>query len=370
MKLLAVPVACLLALAYPTQAGLPLWSDIKEGYSFEQYLQDFSKRYESEHEFNRRQAIFERNLQTILKHNAQYHGQKGGSMMGINQFADSNISELPLGYDKKPARMMASSPHNISVAESRRLGQTDLPMTIEPVSSLPESVDWRTKGITTPVKNQGMCGSCWAFASTAVLESHIALQTDVLFELSEQQLVSCASNPMHCGGAGGCTGATADIAFEHVMLNGIVGEYSFGYQAGHGANVTCSLPRRQSFIRSVSTSKEEPFYADSVATISGYVTLESNNYEVLMNAVAKLGPVAVSVAAHPWMFYQSGVLKVPLNATGATDINHLVVLEGYGTDQETGEDFWLVRNSWSPLWGERGYIRLPRERVWYGCQSR
>jgi cathepsin L len=80
-----------------------------------------------------------------------------------------------------------------------------------------------------------------------------------------------------------------------------------------------------------------------------------------MNAVAKLGPVAVSVACSPWHLYQSGVFYSPLSAGGkATDLNHLVVLEGYGTDEETGEDYWIVRNSWGPRWGERGYIRLKR----------
>jgi cathepsin L len=79
-----------------------------------------------------------------------------------------------------------------------------------------------------------------------------------------------------------------------------------------------------------------------------------------MNAVAKLGPVAVSVAASTWGFYKSGIFDIALNTTKATDVNHLVVLVGYGTDRKTGEDFWLVRNSWGPQWGEKGYIRLKR----------
>jgi cathepsin L len=79
-----------------------------------------------------------------------------------------------------------------------------------------------------------------------------------------------------------------------------------------------------------------------------------------MNAVAKLGPVAVSVAAHDWGAYHAGIFDLPLTDVSNTDVNHLVVLEGYGTDQETGLDYWLVRNSWGPMWGEKGYIRLKR----------
>ncbi|GKY95170.1 hypothetical protein MPSEU_000480500 [Mayamaea pseudoterrestris] len=341
-------------------ASRPVLSRLEDGYSFDKYVDDFGKIYASDEEFQRRKAIFDNNLQFILDHNAQSLNKLGGYLLGINYFADLHLAELPLGYDKKPSRMLKNSQQNSSTSAQRILKRPSLPMVVEPVSRLPDQVDWRTKGVTTPVKNQGMCGSCWAFASTAVLESHIAIQTDILFELSEQQIVSCASNPMHCGGLGGCTGATAEIAFDHVLQNGIVSEYSFGYQSGHGENVTCSLPKRQASIRSAPNQPKKAVYADSVAMISGYVSLESNNYEVLMNAVAKLGPVAVSVAAHPWMFYQSGVMSVPINSTGATDINHLVVLEGYGTDTESGEDYWLIRNSWSPLWGERGYIRLQR----------
>jgi cathepsin L len=358
-RMSALLFAALLALAQHAHASRPLWSDLKEGYSFNEYIQDFAKTYESAEEFQRRKVIFDRNLQFIIEHNAQSRNQKGGYRLGINHFADSDVAELPLGYDKQPSRMTTTSSRNISSSTERRrmAAKSRLPITFEPISSLPAEVDWRTKGVTTPVKNQGMCGSCWAFASAAVLESHIALQTDILFELSEQQLVSCASNPLHCGGMGGCTGATAEIAFEHVMQNGIVSEYSFGYQAGHGANVTCSLARRQhTSIRSANRNSSKSVYTDSVAMISDYVSLEPNNYQVVMNAVAKLGPIAVSVAASPWRFYQSGVFSIPMNMTGATDINHLVVLEGYGTDQETLEDFWLVRNSWSPRWGERGYI--------------
>jgi cathepsin L len=82
-----------------------------------------------------------------------------------------------------------------------------------------------------------------------------------------------------------------------------------------------------------------------------------------MNTVARLGPVAVSVACMPWVFYQQGVFDAPLTPGANTDLDHLVVLEGYGTDSETGADFWLVRNSWGPRWGENGYIRLLRHSV-------
>lgn len=181
------------------------------------------------------------------------------------------------------------------------------------------------------------------------------MQTGSLFTLSVQEIVSCAPNPLHCGGIGGCAGATAEVAMDYVMQHGIVQEWNFGYQSYDGASIHCSLEDAfrtpavdgESRLRGTSGSGAS-YVKDAVATISGYATLERNSYTALMNAVAKLGPVSVSVACSTWHLYGGGVFYVPFDNTSSltTDINHLVVLEGYGTDEETGEDFWLIRNSW------------------------
>jgi Papain family cysteine protease len=138
----------------------------------------------------------------------------------------------------------------------------------------------------------------------------------------------------------------------------VVEEWIFGYQSYKGAQVNCTLRPAQSreetdtgsLRRPVveSGSSPSPYVGDAVAAILGYANLEPNNYLVLMNAVAKLGPVAVSVACSTWHLYKSGVFSVEFNESiqQTTDVNHLVVLEGYGTDEETGEDYWLIRNSW------------------------
>lgn len=213
---------------------------------------------------------------------------------------------------------------------------------LKPVSDLPTSVDWRTRADTvTAVKDQGSCGSCWAFASTAVLESHVAIATGELFDLSPQQIAFCTPNPNQCGGSGGCGGATSELAFDYVAGAGIVQEYQLGYQAYFGQEPAngCQI-----------TKLNKP-----VASISGYVKLPENNYTALMNAIAQVGPVAVSVGASTWSAYSSGIFKgCPKDVV----INHAVTLVGYGT--ENGEDYWIVRNSWSPTWGEDGYIRVAR----------
>eukprot|EP00597_Dinobryon_sp_UTEXLB2267_P003794 CAMPEP_0170065326 /NCGR_PEP_ID=MMETSP0019_2-20121128/5456_1 /TAXON_ID=98059 /ORGANISM="Dinobryon sp., Strain UTEXLB2267" /LENGTH=291 /DNA_ID=CAMNT_0010272169 /DNA_START=251 /DNA_END=1126 /DNA_ORIENTATION=- len=209
------------------------------------------------------------------------------------------------------------------------------------VSSLPESVDWRTAGVVSTIKDQGRCGSCWAFASTATIESHVALNSGLLFELSVQQIAMCSPNPNECGGTGGCQGSTAELAFDYLATNsvGIFEEYQYSYASYYGQDFTCSLPN-----------------VEAVATISGFIKLPGNNYTALMNAVATVGPMAINVDASNWHAYESGVYAGCDAAN--PDVNHVVVTVGYG--EEAGGKYWLVRNSWSPSWGEKGYIKLAR----------
>jgi len=197
------------------------------------------------------------------------------------------------------------------------------------LKNLPESVDWREKGVLNPVKNQGGCGSCWAFAANAVLESHIAIQTGKLFDFAEQQLVSCVENPRHCGGAGGCKGATQPLAFDHA-LNGITQTKHYPYTA---RDDKCDSKKFK-----------------HVAKFGSTVQLTTNDYNHLLQTVATVGPVTISVDASNWSFYKSGIM----NDCGP-EINHAVVVVGYGPG------YWIVRNSWGESWGEKGHIRLFRE---------
>jgi cathepsin L len=211
-----------------------------------------------------------------------------------------------------------------------------------PVSALPASLDWRTKGVVTPVKDQGGCGGCWSFSAAETLESHIAIKTGKLFTFSEQQLIDCTPNPDQCGGTGGCSGATQELAFNYTMTIGSTLEKDYPYQAVTG---TCS-----------------PKKIIPVANITGYATLPFNNYTALMNSVVNIGPIAISAAAEPWQSYETGVFS---SSCGA-DVDHAIVLEGYGHDESAGLDYYLVRNSWSAGWGEEGYIRVAR----YGGSSK
>lgn len=248
------------------------------------------------------------------------------------------------GYSRIDKRLLTSKKQN-----------TTLPLGFKkvPVKSLPETVDWRLKGVVTPVKDQGGCGSCWTFASAETIESHLAINAGVLVELSEQQLTSCMPNPKECGGQGGCKGATAELAFDFIAQSGgIASEWTYPYASHEGDEPTCK-------------DKIRPY-----ATIEGYHQLKPGDYTELMNAVAQLGPMSISVDASSWSTYEEGVYD-GCNIT-SPDINHAVQLVGYGTDKDLG-DYWLVRNSWTPSWGEGGYIRVKRrgesEEGWCGTDT-
>lgn len=201
---------------------------------------------------------------------------------------------------------------------------------------------------------EGHCGSCWAFAATEALESHVAVATGTLFTLSEEEFVACMPNPDECGGTGGCMGATMELAFQFAMDKGLVSEWTapytsyFGEDGGPSENATMCPLSTENFAGDINT----------VAGITGFHQLASNEYDELLEAVATIGPVAITVDASTWGTYSGGIYD-GCNQENP-ELDHGVLLVGYGTDPKAGGDYWLVRNSWGPTWGEDGYIRLAR----------
>jgi len=302
-------------------------------YTFEQYLKDYNIRYHPS-ELTQRKEIFYNEIKNIINHN---NDKTKSYKLGINKFTTMTAEEKKgyLGRSKGVHRN--HQPKNLkSLPDDFRL---------KDISELPTNVDWRevSPSVVSAVKDQGHCGSCWAFASTAVIESHVALSSGLLYDLSVEQMAMCAPNPDSCGGTGGCMGSTAELAFDYVTgSSGLVQEFQYPYTSYYGQDFDCTMPPSES----------------PVATIDGYVKLPTNNYTALMNAVATVGPVAISVDASTWHNYESGIYN-GCNQENP-DIDHGVVLMGYGTDEVTGENYWLIRNSWSPGYGEKGYIRIAR----------
>eukprot|EP01065_Artemidia_motanka_P024044 TRINITY_DN286_c0_g1_i1.p2 TRINITY_DN286_c0_g1~~TRINITY_DN286_c0_g1_i1.p2 ORF type:complete len:390 (+),score=158.88 TRINITY_DN286_c0_g1_i1:72-1172(+) len=314
--------AALLLLAAPASAfAKTSWRDLEmnPGYSFADYVKEYGKKY-TPTEWLKHEQVFLATLSRIRAHNAD---KSQTYKMGLNQFTDWSADEMKQMKGLHRGLRFASPPVESTVDVD--------------VSGLPSAVDWREKkNVVTPVKNQGGCGSCWAFASTETVESAVAIATGKQFVLAPQELVSCAPNPQQCGGTGGCQGSTEPLAFQYVAGAGMVAESTYPYE---GVTGTCSKSK----------------IAKPIVGIKNYTRLPANDYGSLMKAVATVGPIAISVDAS-WGAYEEGVFT----GNCGTTIDHAVQLVGYGTDSASGLDYWLVRNSWGAGWGESGYIRLHR----------
>lgn len=324
----------------------PQWHEL-ESYTFAHFIKDFGRGYDrGSPEFLKRERIFNSELERVIEHNKLGLGWKEG----INQFSDLTEGEKLQSRGLNRA-LMHSQRFKMDVKE----GEEDL----ELLASLPKSVDWRDADVVTAVKDQGKCGSCWAFATTAVIESYVALETGELFDLSPQQIVSCAPNPEECGGTGGCYGATVNVGIDYLTsTSGLSSQWTNPYQTQvyynsyTGTNGECLDGVTMS-----GSGGSSILVAPAEVQVTGYTSLGTNSYTDLMAALAK-GPVAVSVDAD-FGAYESGIYS----GCNASDplIDHAVVAVGYG--EEDGVNYWLVRNSWTPNWGEDGYIRLLRRDI-------
>jgi len=310
-------------------------------YSFEQYMRESGKRYTGA-ELESRRDYFDQNLKRIVNHNSD---DKSSYKMGVNMFTDRSPSELKqsFGGNKHALGRASTSLKQSTHSDSEKL---------EVLSRLPKSKDWRDAGVVTPVKDQGHCGSCWAHAAVETIESFLAINTGVLTEISQQELVACMPNSDNCGGTGGCEGATATLAFDYLAEFGLPEMWQYGYESATywlGADGAC--------LRDLMYGSQ-PAMPRTVAA-DGYELLPRNDYAALMDAIANVGPVAINVDASEWHSYEGGVFSgCPQEDV---DINHVVQLVGYGTCPETGKDYWLVRNSWTSQWGNDGYIKIERE---------
>lgn len=267
-----------------------------------------------------RRAVWEKNMRMIQLHNGEYSVGKHGFTMKMNAYGDMTHEEFRQvmnGYQQQKRR------------KSGKVFQ-------EPLFKVPKSVDWREKGCVTPVKNQGQCGSCWAFSATGSLEGQMFLKTGKLVSLSEQNLVDCSRDQ----GNQGCNGGLMDYAFQYIKDNGgLDSEESYPYEAKDG------------------TCKYKPEFA--VANDTGFVDILQSE-KALMKAVATVGPVSVAMdASHPSIqFYSTGTYYEP--NCSSQELDHGVLVVGYGVDSD-GE-FWLVKNSWGAEWGMQGYIKIARNK--------
>jgi len=278
----------------------------------------------SEAEEMKKFTVFVENYFKIVAHNAKHTGVR----FALNQFADLTKAE----FKSQHLNGLKVSPQKKEAMRLRQqLGSNSFSIDYS-VLALPASVDWRDKGAVTPVKDQGQCGSCWAFSAVGALEGFNFIKSGSLLAFSEQQLVDCEKEDQ------GCNGGEMENALAYTAKKGIETEELYPYKA---VDQRCK-------------------YAAALAhhVNSGYKVVEANNVDALKAAIATQ-PVAVSIEADEdsFQFYSSGVLKAECGA----DLDHGVLAVGYTTVD--GEEAFIVKNSWTATWGDKGYILISTDKT-------
>lgn len=278
----------------------------------------FSKVYSTLEELETRFDIFKTNLKNIVDHNSL---PNQNFTMGINKFTDLT-----------PYEFKAKFTTNIDTKVGSYGCST---FTNTPANNAPTSIDWRKKNAVTSVKDQGQCGSCWTFSSTGASEGAWAIKTGNLVDLSEEQLVECATGMQY--GSHGCNGGQMEGAFKYLIQNGQCSDTTYPYTSGTGKSGSCQT-------------------CTPVAHFSSCSDVKPNDQISLKGAVLQQ-PVAVAIEADTRYFqsYSGGVIDSP---SCGTNLDHGVLIVGYG--EENGTKYWILKNSWSQTWGEEGYFRILR----------
>jgi len=286
---------------------------------FEAYKAQYNKQYASPDEEALRFENFKLSMDRIQSRNS--------AVFGLTKYSDMSPEEFKstlLGYNRPESRQ-----ENVGVLESSAV-------------NVPQTLDWRTQNMVTPVKDQGQCGSCWAFSVTENIESMYCMKNKIdctsFPPLAPQEIVDCDTTDQ------GCNGGDPPTAYAFVMSEGGMEDNSdYPYTAQDG---TCNF---QSNLVKV--------------TISNWQYATSNSDEgTMQNNLVSWGPLSICVDAEPWQDYTGGVMMA---SDCSNSLDHCVQLVGYDMTQST--PFWIVRNSWGTDWGENGYIRLQYGQDTCGC---
>jgi C1A family cysteine protease len=273
------------------------------------FKQEYNRQYDQEEE-PKRFSVFLENLKIIDERNKA----EGQTIHGINKFSD-------LSQEEFRDRLLGSIPDRSAHAGKAVLTDAD----IEPYHGASSLVDW--SGVfTTPVKDQGYCGSCWAFSATEQLESDAMRQLGTTYLLSTEQVTQCTT------GAFGCGGGWTETAYAYIKNSaGVVQESDYPYNSYYGKTGTCA-----------------PDTSKAVIGLTSFTTISGES--AMATYVQSTGPLSVCVDASTWNSYNGGVMSVC-----GQSVNHCV--QAVGVDN--GNDgYWKVRNSWGTAWGESGHIRL------------
>jgi len=290
---------------------------------YQELFKDFIVTYKKDYphdEFHYRFEIFKKNVDFVKIHNTGSHSYT----VALNQFSDLSLEE----FKKLYLRKKNAKQRNFARFEE---GQNQ---------KIPDSIDWSTnknplgKSIVNPVRSQGSCGSCWAFAAVSAIEGKCAQNySPLLLQLSEQELIDCSYQE----GNDGCQGGLMDNAFEYAIEHkGLVLRSSYPY---FGADNDCSVSLYKHY-----------------CPIREFIDIPEKNLFGLLSASSRqIVTVGVQADTMSFQFYKSGIYD---DLDCGTELNHGMALVGYGN--EDGQLFWKVKNSWGTKWGQFGYMYIAR----------
>jgi len=279
-------------------------------------------------------------IETINSANLSYS-------LGHNQFSGMNQEEFGayMGFNQNAEDIQSGA-----FLRGSTVPETEFELEFD-LSALPASIDWRTKNVVGAIRDQAQCGSCWAFSGTSTVESAIAIKTGTLYDLSEQESVSCTTFKNGYTNLG-CNGGNYNVLWNYAKDNGgLCTEASYPYTSGTGNTGTC-----------LTTCKPV-----SAAKVASYVKVTPYSDSALMTALT-VGPVSIALEADTRSFqlYNSGIYSDYAGCGGANpQLDHAVVLVGYGSSN--GVDYYIMRNSWGTTWGDqtdgsvnKGYMMMAR----------
>ena len=276
---------------------------------FEEFVHRFNKDYGSEVEKLRRFKIFQHNLNEIINKN-----QNDSAKYEINKFSDLSKDETIAKYTGLSLPIQTQNFCKVIVLD-------------QPPGKGPLEFDWRRLNKVTSVKNQGMCGACWAFATLASLESQFAIKHNQLINLSEQQMIDCDFVDA------GCNGGLLHTAFEAIIkMGGVQLESDYPYEAD---NNNCRMNSNKFLVQ--------------VKDCYRYITVYEEKLKDLLRLV---GPIPMAIDAADIVNYKQGIIKYCFNS----GLNHAVLLVGYGV--ENNIPYWTFKNTWGTDWGEDGFFRV------------
>merc|ERR1711990_1021204 len=286
-----------------------------EEYQFMSHIVEYGKTYGTREEYNFRLALFRQNLKEVEAHNANPKETHTLTTNFMSTWTQEEKKQLN-GY----------------IPDNR----VKTPTVLDDTNLTAATVDWRTKGAVTPVKNQGQCGSCWSFSTTGALEGAHFVASGQLTSLSEQQFVDCDTKQDQ-----GCNGGLMDNAFKYAETTPVMTESEYPY-----------LARRSIFKKCSKASSE------GVVTVKTFHDVGQSASQ--MKAALDKQPVSVAIEADKSVFqgYHSGVIT---SSSCGTQLDHGVLAVGYGT--LGGEDYFLVKNSWGSSWGDEGYVRIGQNNI-------